>query len=154
AAADGEDVSHAVTYEDEAVLASMRTADSIDDNAPASLEAAHQHGTKIMVYHGMQDPAIQFRNDIDFYIRVASHFAGGSGGNPDYSATPDFDRLRSWYRLFLVPNAGHCPTVPNALPALIDWVEQGTAPDSLVEPAVSDAGAGAPGGNGGFGDAG
>jgi len=142
ASASGADVSHAITYENEAVLGSTRTADYIDDNDPAMLETAHARGMKIMTYHGLQDSAIQFRNDIDFYVRSASHFAGGG--------TPDFNQLLSWYRLFLVPNGGHCPSVPNAMPALINWVENGTAPDSLVEPAVSDAGAGAPGGNGSF----
>jgi hypothetical protein len=39
----------------------------------------------------------------------------------------------------MVPNAAHCPSVPNALPALIDWVENGVAPDSLVQPAVTQS---------------
>jgi len=180
AAASGADVSQAVTYENEAVRGSVRTADYIDDNEPAMLEAAHERGMKVMVYHGMQDPLIQFRNDIDFYIRVASHFGGqtsgrdgeGEDGTPDFlrdgARTPDFDRLHPWYRLFMVPNAAHCPSVPNALPALIDWVENGVAPDSLVQPAVTQSAAPAgsplppgvvlppggpvpPGGGGGFG---
>jgi len=146
AVASGTDVSKAITYENEAVLGSTRTADYIDDNDPATLDVAHQRGVKIMVYHGMQDGAIQFRNDIDFYIRVASHFAGAN----ENGSTPDFAQLLSWYRLFLVPNAGHCPSVPNAMPALINWVENGTPPDSLVEPAVSQSDGGAPGGNGSF----
>jgi feruloyl esterase len=164
AAAAGTNVSQAITYENEAVLGSVRTADHIDDNEPATLETAHERGMKIMVYHGLQDPLIQFRNDIDFYIRVASHFAqgtddsgpqetldAGQGATPDFrqGATPDFGKLLPWYRLFLVPNAGHCPSVPNALPALINWVENGVEPDFLVEPAVSQAAtAGGPPGGG------
>jgi feruloyl esterase len=172
AAAAGTNVSQAITYENEAVRGSVRTADYIDDNEPDMLQTAQKRGMKIMVYHGMQDPLIQFRNDIDFYIRVASQFAqrtgdfeeeeGGDysqGANPDFrqGPSPDFGSLLPWYRLFLVPNAGHCPSVPNALPALINWVENGVAPDSLVEPAVSQAAvAGPPGspplpGGGGFG---
>jgi hypothetical protein len=156
AAAAGVNVSKAITYENEAVLGSMRTADYIDDNDPTKLEAAHRRGMKIIVYHGMQDPLIQFRNDIDFYIRAAAHFAQGRSSFPQegpefgQSAAPDFDKLHPWYRLFLVPNGSHCPPVPNAFPALVDWVENGVAPDSLVEPAFSQATApgGAPGGNG------
>jgi len=125
AGAAGVDVSKAITYENEALLGSLRTADYIDDNFPELLDTPHQRGTKIIVYHGLQDPLIQFWNDIDFYTRVAAHFGHGS---------PDFDSLRDWYRLFLVPNAAHCPAVPNALPALINWVENGVAPASLVEP--------------------
>jgi len=156
AAATGADVSKAIIYENEAALGSMRTADYIDDNDPTNLEVAQRRGMKIIVYHGMQDPLIQFRNDIDFYIRAAAHFTQGRSGFPpegsDFArgAGPDFDKLHPWYRLFLVPNASHCPPVPNAFPALVDWVEKGVAPDSLVEPAVSQATApgGAPGGNG------
>jgi feruloyl esterase len=152
------------------VQGSVRTADYIDDNEPSTLETAQKRGMKIMVYHGLQDPLIQFRNDIDFYIRVASHVAQRTDDSEQEEtrdsgrgASPDFDRLLPWYRLFLVPNAGHCPSVPNALPALINWVENGVAPDSLVEPAVSQAataggppGGGPPGspplpGGGGFG---
>jgi len=124
AARAGADVSKAVIYENEATLGSLRTADQIDDNDPSRLDIARRRGVKIIVYHGTQDPLIQFRNDIDFYNRVAAHFG-----------TPESGGLDSWYRLFLVPNAAHCPSVPNALPALIDWVENGVAPDSLVEPA-------------------
>ena len=156
AAAAGTDVSKAIIYENEAVLGSIRTADYIDDNDPANLEAAQRRGMKIIVYHGLQDPLIQFRNDIDFYIRAAAHFTHGRPHLPQEDSDvadgsgPDFDELHPWYRLFLVPNGAHCPPVPNALPALVDWVEKGVAPDSLVEPAVSQATApgGAPGGNG------
>jgi hypothetical protein len=125
AAAAGSDVSKATTYENEALLTSLRTADYIDDNFPEDLNTAHSRGVKVIVYHGTQDPAIQFWNDIDFYTRVAAHFGHGS---------PDFDSVRDWYRLFLVPNAPHCPAVPAALPAVINWVENGVAPDSLVQP--------------------
>ena len=118
------DVSKAIIYENEAVLGSIRTADYVDDNFTEDLDTARARGIKIIVYHGTQDPAIQFRNDIDFYIRAAAHFGHG---------TPDFGSLSPWYRLFLVPNAPHCPSVPNALPALINWVEHHVAPDSLVE---------------------
>lgn len=149
AAAAGTDVSKAIIYENEAVLGSVRTADYIDDNDPANLEVAQRRGMKIIVYHGTQDPLIQFRNDIDFYIRAAAHFTQGRSDLAQ-DAGPDFDKLHPWYRLFLVPNGAHCPPVPNAFPALVDWVEKGVAPDSLVEPAVSQATApgGAPGGNG------
>jgi feruloyl esterase len=138
AASQGVDVSNATTYENEALLGSLRTADYIDDNFPELLDMSHARGTKIIVYHGLQDPAIQFWNDIDFYIRTAAHFGHGS---------PDFGALASWYRLFLVPNAPHCPQVPAAFQALVDWVETGTAPDSLVEGTPLPAGGG-PGGGG------
>lgn len=46
------------------------------------------------------------------------------------------DQVRKWSRLFLVPGAGHCGGGPSldtfdALSALVQWVEQGAAPESL-----------------------
>jgi hypothetical protein len=129
AAAAGIDVTNAITYENEAVLGSHTTNDFTDTMNPALDEARHR-GMKIIGYHGTQDPAILFRDDIDFYIRVAAHFGRGKLiGN----GARNFDDLQDWYRLFLVPGAGHCPAVPQALPALMNWVENGVAPDSLIQ---------------------
>lgn len=74
AAAAGIDVSNAVTYEQEAVLGSKRTADFVDDDDdPKALDEAHKLGIKIIVYHGTQDPLIQYRNDVDYYRLVGAH---------------------------------------------------------------------------------
>lgn len=123
AVAAGIDVTNAITYEDEAVLGSHTTNDFTDTMNPA-LDRARHRGMKIIGYHGTQDGAILFRDDIDYYIRVAAHFGHGE---------PNFYHLWDWYRLFLVPGAGHCPAVPQALPALMNWVENGVAPDSLIQ---------------------
>lgn len=123
AAAAGIDVTKAITYENEAMLGSHTTNDFTDDFCQ-DLDAARRRGMKIIGYHGTQDPAIIFRDDIDFYLRVATYFGHGEA---------DFERLQHWYRLFLVPGAPHCPAVPQALPALMNWVENGVAPDSLVQ---------------------
>jgi feruloyl esterase len=119
----GMDVTNAITYEEEAVLTSNTTSDYIDDDDPTALDEAYKRGIKIIVYHGTQDPAIHFRNDVDYYRLVATHRNKNDKAN--------FKQLQDWYRLFLVPGAGHCPAVPQALPKLIDWVENGVAPDYL-----------------------
>jgi len=121
AAAAGVDVSKAVTYEDAALLVSQRTADYTDVDFPEKLRAAHGKGIKIIVYHGTADAAIHWRNDLDFYTRVAAHFARG---------TPDFDALHDWYRFFMIPGLGH--NAQNFVSELINWVENGVAPDRLV----------------------
>ena len=38
---------------------------------------------------------------------------------------------QKFYRLFRVPAAGHC-VVPNAFPALVNWVENGVAPQQII----------------------
>ena len=121
AAAAGADVSSAITYEDAALLVSQRTADFTDADFPKLLREAHELGIKIIVTHGTADGAIQWRNDVDFYTRAAAEFGHG---------TPDYDAVRSWYRFFVVPGLGHAPV--DALPELIDWVENGVAPDRVV----------------------
>jgi hypothetical protein len=45
---------------------------------------------------------------------------------------PDFERLQKFYRLFRVPGAGHCG-VPNGFDALVDWVENGVAPEQIIQ---------------------
>ena len=123
AAAAGTDVTNAITYEEEAMLGSHTTND-YTDTFNRALDAARNRGIKIIQYHGTQDGAILFRDSLDYYRRVASYFGNGKA---------DFEGLQDWYRLFLVPGAGHCPSVPQALPALQNWVETGVAPDSLVQ---------------------
>jgi Tannase and feruloyl esterase len=114
---------NAITYENEAQLGANVADDYIDEVNPG-IQGAYNRGSKIMVYHGTQDPLILFNHDIDRYRRVATYFGGG---------VANLDALRQWYRLYLVPGAPHCPAVPNALPALINWVENGVPPDSLAQ---------------------
>jgi hypothetical protein len=47
------------------------------------------------------------------------------------------ERIESWARLFMLPGMGHCgggpgPNQFDALPLMIDWVENGKAPDRIV----------------------
>ena len=47
------------------------------------------------------------------------------------------EKVRDWSRLFLVPGMGHCSggqatDTFDMLSAVVDWVEKGTAPDSVT----------------------
>ena len=48
------------------------------------------------------------------------------------------EQVRNWSRLFLSPGMGHCSGGPprsirfDALTAIVDWVEKGTAPASIT----------------------
>jgi hypothetical protein len=61
---------------------------------------------------------------IDYYERMTK-----ANGGPD--------QVREWSRLYLVPGASHCGGGPSldtfdGLSAIVRWVEQGSAPDSLT----------------------
>ena len=80
---------------------------------------------KIIHTHGTQDNLILFRKNPMYYRQVASYLGNG---------TTDYASPQSWCRLFLVPGMGHAAL--SALPNLIDWVENGNAPNSLTHQRV------------------
>jgi len=80
-------------------------------------------GGKLIFWHGVSDPWFSALDTVDYYQRMTQ-----ANGGPD--------QVRNWSRLFLVPGAGHCGGGPSldtfdALSALVQWVEQGTPPESL-----------------------
>jgi tannase/feruloyl esterase len=81
------------------------------------------HGGKLLTLVGANDQLIMPRGVINYYRQMAARYS-----NHD---KPDFKRLQDFYRLFRVPAAGHCQ-VPNAFPALVDWVEHGIAPAQII----------------------
>ena len=60
------------------------------------------------------------RGVIKYYRELATH---GHKSN--------FEKQQEYYRLFRTPGAGHC-SVPNAFPQLVDWVENGVAPEQII----------------------
>jgi hypothetical protein len=79
---------------------------------------------KLLFWHGMSDPWFSALDTVDYYSRITQ----ANGG---------VDRVREWSRLYLVPGAGHCGGGPSldrfdALDAMVRWVEQGVAPESLT----------------------
>lgn len=77
---------------------------------------------KLMFIHGLADPIFSPHEMIDYYQRLRAH---------NGARTEDFAKL------FLVPGMGHCAGGAatdsiDGLGALVDWVEKGQAPQSLV----------------------
>ena len=100
--------------------------DSIDPD----LTPFKQRGGKLIAYHGWLDQNISPRNTIAYYERVKERM----GGERD---------TQSFFRLFMVPGMGHCGGGPgtstfDALAALEQWVEQGTAPNRIAASRVAD----------------
>jgi pimeloyl-ACP methyl ester carboxylesterase len=106
---------------------------NMDADEPDKLDAIQKRGAKILTYHGLADTVTVPQNAINYY-RSSSHFTGGM------ETTQDF------HRLFLIPGMDHCirsrgcvgdvnppiPTLEDLFQALINWVENGEAPDHLI----------------------
>lgn len=106
------------------------------DAANPDLGGFRDGGSKLIVYHGWSDPDISPLGSIDYYEDVLA-FAEDGAEPGSVAATSDF------FRLFLVPGMGHCAGGPgynrvDPLPALERWVEEGTAPDTLLATRVED----------------
>ncbi|WP_373987125.1 tannase/feruloyl esterase family alpha/beta hydrolase [Duganella sp. BuS-21] len=100
---------------------------------PSDLSALRNRGAKIMVYHGASDPIFSSDDTTAWYnaLRTAN---GGDASN--------------FSRYFNVPGMNHCAGGPTAdqfdmLAPLVEWVERGKAPDSVL---ASVRGAGNAGG--------
>lgn len=119
-----------LTMEDYPAVAELgsRTHGDIINTDDVDLEEIRDNGKKILMWHGAADGAIQVDNSLEYYTSVAAHFGKGK---------PDFDGLQSWFRYFRAPGVGHCgggvgPQPVDPFEAMVDWVENGVAPDELA----------------------
>jgi len=89
------------------------------------LSAYARAGGKIVMYHGWSDPRLVPVLSIQFHGAVERNLKSRSTHIDDF------------YRLFMVPGMLHCaggtgPTSFDAFGALVKWVEQGIAPESIL----------------------
>jgi hypothetical protein len=80
-----------------------------------------EHGGKLIVPHGGSDPIFSINDTIEWWRKVDAANHGAAAG---------------FVRVFAVPGMNHCAGGPatdqyDALSALVDWVEKGTAPDRI-----------------------
>jgi feruloyl esterase len=80
-------------------------------------------GGKLIVWHGWADQLITAEGTIDYYKRVVQRMGA--------KETPEF------LRFFLAPGVGHCgggagPAPNGSLEAMLAWVEEGKAPETLT----------------------
>jgi pimeloyl-ACP methyl ester carboxylesterase len=90
-----------------------------------NLNSFFGRGGKVLFYHGVSDPWFSALDTIDYYERMAR----SSGGLDQVRANSS--------RAYLVPGMGHCQTGAtlerfDLLQAVVDWVEHGKAPDSVI----------------------
>lgn len=115
-------------YAAEAQLGSTTNGDIINTMDP-TLGEVRDGGKKILMWHGMADGSITTENSMNYYRRVASLYGGFAG-------------LQSWFRYFRAPGVGHCgggngPQPVGAFEAMVNWVENGVAPDRILSQAGS-----------------
>ncbi len=129
-----------ITYEDMTEFTASRVGPLVDWFDPALLGQARAKGVKMLSWHGTADRNIMSRNSIKYYRELAAGFGKGVS-DPD---------VQSWYRLFLYPGVAHCgggvgpqPGDQNAGPlfdALVNWVENGAAPERIIATRNLDGG--------------
>ena len=88
------------------------------------LSAFRDRGGRILMWHGQSDQLIYPGGSIDYYNRVAKQMGGAA-------------KTAAFLRFFLAPGVAHCGGGPGPAPtgqfaALIEWVENGRAPDTLL----------------------
>jgi hypothetical protein len=98
------------------------------DATDPDLSRFKARGGKIVSYFGWADPALNPLMGVGYYERVMQRFG---------PATAEF------YRLFMVPGMFHCRggigvSTFDAFTPLVEWVEKGVAPESIVGSRVVD----------------
>jgi len=88
-----------------------------------------KHNGKIIWYHGLSDPGPPVLGTINYYKELAAQH-GGLEGAAEFS------------RFYPIPNMGHCSGGPatdqfDMLSPLVQWVENGVAPSSVVATGVN-----------------
>jgi feruloyl esterase len=87
------------------------------------LTAFRDRGGKAIVWHGWADQLITAHGSIDYYERVQQRMGGP-------------ERTSEFIRLFMAPGVTHCAGGPGPQPgglveAMLAWVEEGRAPQTL-----------------------
>jgi Tannase and feruloyl esterase len=108
-------------YSEVAQAGSRNIADVTDTFG--DLDEFRKHGGKLLTLVGANDQLIMPLGVVNYYREMAARY-----GKADQ---PDFERLQEFFRLFRNPGAGHC-LVPNGFSALVNWVENGVAPEQII----------------------
>ena len=98
--------------------------DPLVEPASTNLSTFSSGGGKLIFFHGVSDPWFSPLDTIEYYNSLAPANGGA-------------DKVAEWGRMFLVPGMSHCGGGPaldrfDMLGAVVNWVEKGTAPESVI----------------------
>jgi feruloyl esterase len=129
---------HSINYDRDVKLADQKIGAVMNDGS-TQLDELRRAGGKLILWHGWSDPLISALHTVEYYEKLAHHFAPEAGGPAAVAKLSDFARL------FLAPGVLHCGGGPgpgsfDAVSALDAWVEHGQAPDSLMATHLTAAG--------------
>ena len=88
-----------------------------------NLDRTKDRGGKILMWHGLADPAMPWPQNVYYYNQVIDQYQG-------------LDNVTPWFRFFLAPGVNHCgggvgPQPVGLFDTLMNWAENGVAPDSI-----------------------
>ena len=119
--------------------------DTVDDQLAKVLNANstdlgefREHGGKLLMYHGWADPLIPSQSSINYFnALVGNNGQGFQQASFSSDGSPGLRRTQSFARLFMVPGMYHCsggpgPNTFDALSPLVNWVENGVAPETIT----------------------
>jgi feruloyl esterase len=97
---------------------------AIFGEANPDLTGFRDHGSKVIILHGMADPTIPMYGTVHFYKKLLERMGGEM-------------EVAKFARLFLAPGVEHNLQGPGPAPtgmyeAIVDWVEKGKAPEMLI----------------------
>jgi feruloyl esterase len=109
---------------DRDVALADKTAGKILNATDPNLRAFQASGGKLLMYHGWADNLIAPRESVNYYQNVLSAMGG-------------LKETEGFARLFMMPGVGHCgggsgPDDFDKIGVLEQWVEHGSAPDTII----------------------
>ncbi|MFP5236338.1 MAG: tannase/feruloyl esterase family alpha/beta hydrolase [Acidobacteriota bacterium] len=104
--------------------AALHASDPLVEPASTNLSTFSSSGGKLIFFHGDSDPWFSPLDTLGYYKSLAATNGGA-------------DKVATWSRIFLVPGMAHCGGGPSLdqfdmLSAVVNWVEKGEAPASVI----------------------
>jgi hypothetical protein len=104
--------------------AALHASDPLVEPVSTNLSTFSLNGGKLIFSHGDSDPWFSALDTLGYYQSLAASNGGAA-------------KVAQWSRMFLVPGMTHCAGGQSLdhfdmLSAVVNWVENGTAPDSVV----------------------
>jgi feruloyl esterase len=102
----------------------LQASDPLVEPASTHLSTFSANGGKLLFFHGDSDPWFSPLDTLEYYKSLGAANGGAA-------------KVSEWSEMFLVPGMQHCGGGPgldqfDMLGAIVNWVEKGTAPQSIL----------------------